>query len=224
VLGADGYARTLLYCAPGRRLDLIGGYQFSRVDDELQINHHTDFDPPIFAASADLQDLFSTVNKFHGGELGLLGEFGKGPVRLSVLAKVGLGNMNETVTISGQSTVTDAGGGTALSNGGVLALPTNIGVYEQDKFAVIPEADVKLIFKLTQHVEMSVGYNFIYWNTLALAGNQIDTSIGGLPTVNSSQWFGGQLDPAGGPFPKFAGIKDSDLWLQGLTVGLIVRR
>lgn len=224
VLGAEGYGRYLLYCTQGARLDLIGGYQFSRVDDSLQINHHTDFDPAIFAASADVQDLFSTVNKFNGGELGVLGEFGKGPIRLSVLAKVGLGNMNETVTIAGQSSVTDVGGGTAFYNGGVLALPTNIGVYEQDKFAVIPEADVKLIFKLTRHVEMSVGYNFIYWNTLALAGDQIDTSMLGLPTVNSSQWFGGQLDPAGGSHPGFAGIKESDLWLQGLSVGLTVRR
>jgi len=71
---------------------------------------------------------------------------------------------------------------------------------------------------------VSVGYNFIYWNTLALAGEQIDTSLGGLPTVNSSQWFGGPLDPAGGLHPSFQEIKDSDLWLQGLTVGLTLRR
>ena len=224
VMGAEGYLRYLMYCAPGRRFDLIGGYQFSRVDDTLRITHHTDYDPSVFARSSDVQDLFDTVNKFHGGELGLLGEFGKGPIMLSILAKVGLGNMNQVVTVAGQSSVTDAGGGVAHYNGGVLALPTNMGLYEQDKFAVIPELDAKLIFKLTKHLQVSVGYNFIYWNTLALAGEQIDTSLGGLPTVNSSQWFGGPLDPAGGPHPSFQEIKDSDLWLQGLTVGLTLRR
>ncbi len=207
VLGAEGYLRYLLFCAPGRRIDLIGGYQFSRVDDSLQIASHTNYQGFPFAVSFEAEDVFDAVNKFHGGELGLLGEFGKGPIMLSVLAKVGLGNMNEVVTIAGRSSATAAGGGTAYYNGGILALPTNMGVYEEDEFAVIPELDAKLIFKLTRHLELSVGYNFIYWSTLALAGDQIDTSMGGLPTVNSSQWFGGTLDPAGGSHPALDGIK-----------------
>ena len=152
VMGAEGYLRYLLYCAPGRRLDLIGGYQFSRVDDRLQINNSTDYQPQIFGAHFEAEDLFDTQNKFHGGELGLLGEFGRGPVTLSVLAKVGLGNMNEVVTIAGQSALTDAGGFTSYYNGGILALPTNIGTYKQDKFALIPEAEIKLNFKLTRHL------------------------------------------------------------------------
>lgn len=223
VMGAEGYLRYLLYCAPGRRLDLIGGYQFSRVDDRLQIAHSTVFQPQIFGARLEAEDLFDTQNKFHGGELGLLGEFGRGPVTLSLLAKLGLGNMNEVVNIAGQSALTDAGGFTSRFNGGVLALPTNIGTYKQDKFALIPEAEIKLIFKLTRCLEVTVGYDFIYWSTLALAGEQIDTSFGNLPTVNSSQWFGGALDPAGGTRPSFSGIEDSSLWLQGLSVGLTLR-
>lgn len=223
VLGAEGHLRYLMFCAPGRRVDLIGGYQFSRVDDSLQISSHTDYQQfPIASFQAD--DVFDTENKFHGGELGLLGEFGKGPIMLSVLAKVGLGNMNQVVTITGRSSATDASGFSYPYDGGILALPTNMGVHEQDKFAVIPELDAKLIFKLTRHVEMSVGYNFMYWNTLAMAGDQIDTSRGNMPTVNTSQWFGGTLNPAGGSHPNLNEIKDSDLWLQGLTVGLTLRR
>lgn len=223
VLGAEGYLRYLLFCAPGRRVDLIGGYQFSRVDDSLEIGSRTNFTGFPFALSFEAEDVFDAVNKFHGGELGLLGEFGKGPVRLSILAKVGLGNMNEVVTIAGRSSTTGVGG-TAIFDGGILALPTNMGVYEEDKFAVIPELDARLIFKLTRHLDLSVGYNFIYWSTLALAGDQIETGPGGLPLVNSSQWFGGALDPAGGLHPGLDQIKDSSLWLQGLTVGLTLRR
>ncbi|MCU0871430.1 MAG: BBP7 family outer membrane beta-barrel protein [Pirellulaceae bacterium] len=223
VMGAEGYLRYLLYCAPGRRVDLIGGYQFSRVDDRLQINNSTDYQPQIFGAHFEAEDLFDTQNKFHGGELGLLGEFGRGPVTLSVLAKLGMGNMNQVVTIDGRSALTDAGGFTSHYTSGILALPTNIGTYKQDKFALIPEAEIKLNFKLTRNLEATVGYDFIYWSTLALAGEQIDTSMGNLPTVNSSQWFGGALDPAGGAYPAFSGIKDSSLWLQGLSVGLTLR-
>jgi len=223
VLGAEGYLRYLLYCAPGRRLDLIGGYQFSRVDDSLQIDHRTDFTPQIFGARLTADDLFDTQNKFHGGTLGLLGEFGQGPIVLSLLAKVGLGNMNEVVTIAGRSSITDAGGFTSFFNSGILAVPTNMGTYKQDKFAVLPEAEVKLTFKLTKNLEASVGYDFMYWSTLALAGDQIATGPGGLPLVNSSQWFGGALDPAGGNNPSFTGIKDSSFWMQGLSVGLTFR-
>ena len=223
VLGAEGYLRYLLYGTPGWRLDLIGGYQFSRVDDNLNVNHVTFYDPAIFAWSATAEDNFNTVNRFHGGELGLLGEFGKGPIALSILAKVGLGNMNEVVTIAGRSSVTDMGGGTGYYRGGVLALPTNMGTYKQDKFAVIPETEIKLSLQLTRHWEATVGYDFIYWSTLALASDQIETSQRDLPKVNSSQWFGGQLDPAGGAYPSCTGIKDSSLWLQGLSVGLTLR-
>jgi hypothetical protein len=223
VLGAEGYLRYLLYCAPGRRLDLIGGYQFSRVDDSLQIDHRTDLTPQFFGSRLVAEDLFETQNKFHGGTLGLLGEIGRGPIVLSVLAKVGLGNMNEVVSIAGRSQLTDAGGFTAHYNSGVLALPTNMGTYKQDKFAFVPEAEVKLAFKLTKNLEASVGYDFIYWSTLALAGEQIETNANGLPIVNSSQWFGDPLNPAGGSHPSLNEIKDSSLWLQGLSVGLTFR-
>ncbi len=223
VEGAEGYLRYLLFCAPGRRLDLIGGYQFSRVDDRLTIAHSTDFTPQIFGANFEAEDVFDTENKFHGGSLGLLGQVGSGPIVLSVLAKVGMGNMNQVVTIDGRSALTDAGGFTSHYTSGIMALPTNEGVYEDDKFAVIPEAEVKLTFKLTKNLEATVGYDFIYWSSLALAGEQIDTSLGNLPTVNSSQWFGGSLDPSGGSYPAFNGIKDSSLYLQGLSVGLTLR-
>lgn len=223
VLGAEAYLRYLLYCAPGRRLDLVGGYQFTRIDDSLGISHTTDFTPAIFARRLAVEDVFSTENKFHGGTLGLLGEIGQGPVTLSVLAKVGMGNMNEVVSIAGRSVLTDAGGNNAIYNGGVLALPTNIGVYEQDKFAVIPEAEIKLTFRLTPNAELTLGYDLMYWSSLALAGEQIETGPNGLPMVNSSQWLGQPLDPSGGNHPGFAGITDSSLWLQGLTVGVTLR-
>lgn len=226
VLGAEGYLRYLLYCAPGRRLDLVGGYQFSRVDNSLRISHNTTLNPPgLFTEERfSAEDLFSTRNKFHGGVLGLLGEVGQGPIVLSVLAKVGLGNMNEVVDIAGQSSISFTQSDPQFfPQSGILALPTNVGTYKQDKFAFIPEAEVKLTFKLTKNLEASVGYDFIYWSTLALAGEQIETNADGLPVVNSSQWFGGSLDPAGGNRPSFSGITDSSLWLQGLSVGLTFR-
>ena len=220
VLGADAYVRYMLHCSPGRRVDLIAGYQFSRIDDTLTISNVSDITPPIFGARVEAQDSFKTLNKFHGGQIGLLGEMDRGPLTLSLLAKVGLGNMNEVVTISGQSRITDLAGGVSNNVGGILALPSNIGTYKKDKFTVIPELEAKAVWRLTRHLDFSVGYTIMYWNDLALAGDQIET-FNGLPVVNSSQWFGGTLD--GPANPNLAEIVDTDLFLHALNVGFTFR-
>jgi hypothetical protein len=201
-------------------LDLIAGYQFSRVDDSLSIHHVTHASPGVFGARFELQDRFETTNKFHGGQIGLLAEMDRGPMTLSLLGKVGLGNMNEVVTISGQSEITDLAGGTMSSEGGILALPTNIGTYKKDRFTVIPEVEAKVTWRLTRNLDFSVGYTIMYWDSLAMAGDQIET-YNGLPIVNSSQWFGGALD--GPANPTLSEIVDTDLFLHALNVGLTFR-
>ncbi len=220
VLGADAYVRYMLHCRRGRRVDLIAGYQFSRVDDTLYINSVTDITPGVFGARVEVHDGFETTNKFHGGQIGLLGEMDSGAMTLSLLAKVGLGNMNEVVTISGRSQLTDIGGNQQTHNGGMLALPTNIGTYKKDRFAVLPELEAKATWRLTRNLDFSVGYTVMYWNNLAMVGDQIET-INDVPAVNSSQWFG---NPLTGPAnPVLTEIVDGDLFLHALNVGLTFR-
>jgi hypothetical protein len=221
ILGADAYVRYMLHCNRGRRVDLIAGYQFSRVDDSLSIHHVTHADPGVFGARFEARDDFEATNKFHGGQIGLLGELDRGPLTLSVLGKVGLGNMNEVVTISGQSQITDVAGGEFNSDSGILALPSNIGTYKKDRFAVIPELEAKATWRLTNHLDFSIGYTIMYWDNVAMAGDQIETNRNGLPIVNSSQWFGGPLDgPANPTLPE---IVDTDLFLHALNLGLTFR-
>ena len=51
----------------------------------------------------------------------------------------------------------------------------------------------------------TVGYSFIYWNHVVLAGNQIDTNLTTpLPSA------------AAPPFPKF---QRTDFWVQGINLG-----
>ena len=99
----------------------------------------------------------------------------------------------------------------------MLALPTNMGTYSRDDFAIIPEAELKVICRITERLEASLGYSFLYWTDVALAGQQIDTSMG-QPTVNGNQLLGGPL--LGPPNPAFGGIRDTDFWLQALSIGL----
>jgi hypothetical protein len=221
LLTAEALARFLVFCRCGHRLDLIAGYQFGRIDDSLRIEHRTDITPGIFGARVEAFDMFDVCNKFHGGQLGLLTEFDRGPLTLSMLGKVGLGNMNQVVTISGGSRVTDVAGGVSTYEGGILALPTNIGTYKRDKFTVVPEAEVKLTWRMTKCLDFSVGYTVMYWSDVALAAGQIDTSQGNLPTINSSQWFGGTLE--GPANPLLDQIRDTDLWLHALSLAVTLR-
>ena len=105
-----------------------------------------------------------------------------------------------------------------VAMGGLLTQPTNIGRFSRDRFAVAPEAGVKLGFQVTDWMKFTVGYTFLYLSDVARPGNQIDR------TVNTSQLptqlGGGML--VGAPRPGFV-FKGTDFWAQGLTLGLELR-
>jgi hypothetical protein len=177
------------------------------LDDRLVIREDlttADTDIPI---SFDIQDLFDTENQFHGGEIGLLWEGQRWRWSLEVLGKIALGNSRQTVQISG-STVTSPG--PSVEPGGLLALPTNIGTYTQDKFAVVPEFGATLGYQMTSCLRLMFGYTGIYWNHVARAGDQIDLGVN--PTFLPSE------DPVGPERPAFAFV-DADYWAQGITFG-----
>ena len=55
--------------------------------------------------------------------------------------------------------------------GGLLALSSNSGHHERDRFAAVPEAGVSVGYRLTDHVRVSAGYNFLYVTQAARAGS-----------------------------------------------------
>ena len=207
VLGAEFFVRRLLTANCGNRLDLIGGYYFTRVDDGLTISSSTLIvDPGGLAAvgtTIDLVDVFGVRNEFHGGELGLLLERGRGCWTWKVLGKVSIGNLNQTVTVHGETVTTPSGGPAATGTGGLLARPSNSGTFERNEFIYVPEASVNLSRRLNEHLDVSLGYTFIYWSSILLAADQVDMSV----------------NPNGGTSPAFT-FNDTDFWVQGVNVGL----
>ena len=61
--------------------------------------------------------------------------------------------------------------------GGILALPSNIGSYSRSVFGVIPEAGLTLGVQPINHVRLTAGYSFLYWNAVARPGDQIDPRV-----------------------------------------------
>jgi len=207
LIGIDAWGSRNWYNDGGSSIDVLGGYQFTRMDDSIDILSSSTTiggNLPV-GTQLNVHDNFRTRNEFNGASLGFIGRSYRGPVTLEALGKIALGNMRETVITSGNVGITTPGGGTLNSTGGLLAQPSNIGNTHHDIFAYVPEVNVNLLYNITPQFRALVGYSFIYWNHVVLAGNQIDTNLTTpLPTATAP------------PFPKF---QRTDFWVQGVSLG-----
>ncbi len=98
--GGDIFLRRLLLREDCRRLDLIAGYQFAKIDSDLLIASNRrsirqEGSIP-FGTVIQMYDLFDTSNRYNAGEIGFLGEYDRGDITWSLLAKIGLGSMKQT--------------------------------------------------------------------------------------------------------------------------------
>ncbi|MEX2187103.1 MAG: BBP7 family outer membrane beta-barrel protein [Pirellulales bacterium] len=196
------------------RLDLFGGYRFMQVDESLLI-HDSFFDPGgglIGPTLRESTDIFDVRNDFHGGEVGMSLEMFRNRWAFEVMAKVGLGNNHQVVTIDGNTQISSLGT-TAIEPGGLLALPTNIGRYTRDTFMAIPEGSVTARYSLRENLELGVGFRILYLDDVARPGQQIDT------TINETQ-IGGTLVGEARPTHVF---RSTDMLLRGIDVSLEYR-
>ena len=212
--GADGFFRLRLHEGCGYAIDMTGGYQFNRLNDGLLIDSlHTIVSGGPFPNGTTLRtiDIFDTENEFHGGSLGLIGQIHRRRWNIRGLAKVALGNNTMRANINGSTTVTAPMTSPSVAPGGLLAMPTNIGSFDNDEIVFIPEVGFTVGYRLNDCVELTVGYSAIYWSKVLLAADQIDRR------VNLSQANNGML--VGPPLPQFQ-FRETDFWMQGFTFGM----
>jgi hypothetical protein len=208
ILGAEGFTEIMMSRDCCRRIDLVLGYQFFRLNDWLQIDSRATNVLVPGGLTLDLRDRFVTRNEFHGGEIGMRARMARGQWSLNVLGTASIGNMNQQVTIDGRTVVVGTGATTA---GGILAQPTNIGTFERNRFAFLPQLTTNLHYHMTPNVSVHIGYNIMWMSDVVLTGDQIDL------TVNTSQFAGGPL--IGTARPAFT-FRDTDYWLQGINWGV----
>src|SRR5262249_16222369 len=132
---------------------------------------------------------FATRNQFTGLQLGTDVELRKGPCFLDLRLKVALGDVHEVVTINGSQAITPPGGGTTLFRGGLLALPSNIARFSQDRFAVLPELGINLGWAVTSRLRLFVGYDLLYLSNVLRPADQIDRVLDVTQIPNAN--FGG---------------------------------
>lgn len=205
VLGTEVYGRSLMDEGRDYRLDLIGGYQFNRIDSDLAVSSQIVQGATTFF----FNDVFDVENTFNAGTLGLYGEAYWDLWTFSAMGKIGIGNMHQQIAISGNNTV--VAGGTVTTPGGLFAQPTNIGTFDRNLLVWSPEVNFKMSYAITRCVSVTVGYSFLYWTRVAFAGDQVDRA------VNDTQLVGGALV---GPARPAFDFRDTDFWVQTVDLGV----
>lgn len=208
---AEAYARIRFGSGSGFRTDLIGGYTHFDIQDELYITSTSIQTNPATGETTVFTDNFDANNRFDGGQLGFESIIAQGKWTLRTLTKVHLGNMNQQVTLAGNSSVTTPPGAPAVQPTAGMLVLDNAGTYERNEFAFAPEVNLKLAYRFRPNVLLSVGYSFLYWDNVAQAGDYVDPQFDG-STLNTA-----------GPYGQEAfAWKDSSLWTQGIDLGFVL--
>lgn len=222
--GAEVNYRDNLCCGCNYRLDLIAGFRYLNLDENLTAVERVltlQTEQPLgFPAGTRrlVIDRFDTDNDFYGGQIGAVTQFRRDRWTLDVRASVALGVTQQELNIDGSTTLTLPNGLTAVAAGGLLALNSNIGHYTRDEFSVVPEVGINVGYQVNDHLRTFVGYNYLYWTNVVRPADQIDTVI----NPYRIPFFlppGGPTDPAR-PSAQF---RNSDFWAQGITAGFEYR-
>jgi hypothetical protein len=209
LLGAGALYRQEIGMWGGQRISALIGYRYLHSSDNLSIP--SNMNSTLFGFAVSNIDAFGATSDFHGVDLGLTGEWQRGPWTLEWRGKVALGGNFNSANINGMTAIT-FGGMTTISPGGMLALSSNSGNFSQTRFAVVPEIALKAGYQVAPHWRLVAGYDLLYWSDVQRAGGLIDT------VVNPSL-----LPPVimpGGPLRPMPVFNTSPLWAQGFNVGV----
>jgi hypothetical protein len=228
IWGAEGNSVLRLMNGDTLSADLLSGFRFFDLEENLQIadtarllaNGVTSFDGVGLVAPGTTQvvDRFDTRNYFYGGQVGSRVSFTHGGLFADLTGKVAFGEVREIVLTNGTTTLAGAAPAPATVPGGLLVTSANAGRYTHQEFAVLPEAALRVGYRVCDNVSVHAGYNVLYLSKAVRPGEQIDPTVNPT-TVPTSPSFG---LPFGPPRPAVP-VTSTDFWSHGLTVGLTLQ-
>lgn len=193
----------------GCRTDLLVGFRYYNLSDRVGITENLQLTQ--IATTYEIHDNFRAKNDFYGSEIGLRTKIYRGRWALGIMTKIAMGNNHQTITIDGQTIITVPPNMPDTYNAGVLASGSNSNVYQRDVLTLIPQLSLELGYQVSRHCRAYVGYDILYWGSVARAADQIDLHVDtrNIPPVTET----------GLPFPEFPDKKNS-FWAQGLNLGV----
>lgn len=163
-----------------------------------------------------LQDTFGTQSNFYGGQLGGRLTWISDRLITTATVKLALGVTDQIAELEGFASTRTAG---TIVNSGVIVNPANQGKYFTNTFAVIPELDLNVGYRVWKNTTLRVGYSVLYWSDVVRPGNAVPNSMN--PNLNPN------LNPnfapgAAGNQPRMS-LSSTDFWAQGLNLGIEFR-
>lgn len=207
VLGGDALLRWLGMETETTRFDVMSGYQFARLDEDLGINAFTTLGPLSASpgTTIELAESFHTRNEFHAGAIGIAANYVNCQWQVDLLAKIAFGHMRQSAAIAGQRTTTDTTPTTVVTFG-QHAPARNGDRFVRRTFAFSPEVGINFRYSVNECLALTAGYSYIYWNDVLQAGSQIDVRFDDLPDATSQ-------------FPQFA-FNSGSYWVHGVNIGV----
>jgi hypothetical protein len=200
-VGADVNYRHNLHCGPCSRLDLLAGYRFAFLEDEIFLGESPD------GSNTDYRfNRLAISNPFHGGQIGLAGEYRGERWYVSGTAKVAFGAVRPELCASGffraaegftgNELFVPAGPRAGLDHGGYRALAA-IRSGGESRFAVLPSLNAQLGRQIGEHARFFAGYSLQYISAVARLGDILQ--------------------------PTSSGVQFTDFWVQSLSLGFELR-
>ena len=226
--GIEFNVRYHAYFKEHFHVDGLLGFRYLRLAEQLQIqDQFRPLQPPgpgfqlsfqgnpvDVTQSLTDQDTFRTANHFFGPQIGARLAWESKWVDLTTFAKFALGATVEQSTINGSTTLVSPTGN-QTANGGILALPSNIGSHSRAVVGIVPELGLNVGINVTQCVRLNLGYSLLLWNHVVRPGSQLDSNVNGAQAP-SSQNFGNVIGPVG-PIARF---NEEFFWAHTFNIGL----
>ncbi len=211
VHGADVAIRQFWYGRFGGAVEVLYGYQYMRLDEDLSISSSsTSLDgnfAPLGSVIA-ITDTFDAENEFHGGQLGLAFRYRERCWSFNGLVKAGFGSLSRRAIRNG-STFTSNAGANATDPNGLLVRSTNSGELNDSTFGWIPELDLSLGWQRFPRFDVTVGYHIVAMTDALQVSGMIDPEL----AVNLS------VPPTGRQSPS-ATLQTETFYVQGIHFGL----
>jgi hypothetical protein len=156
-------------------------------------------------------------NDFHGAQAGWKGHFCYHKFGIDVRTSLAVGVGSQQVRLEGTTQSVDADGTLRSGTGGALVQPSNSGQFGRDRLTVVPEFGVRVSYPVAPGVSVHAGYDFLYWASVARAGDQLDYATD--PRQAPTTFPGPTVAVGGRPVPV---LRDTDFWAHGLSFGVRV--
>jgi hypothetical protein len=207
--GAEVNLLGNLYRGNGWVFNILGGYRFLQLDESLTITANSNLfttttytdnlgntlvtAPP--GSAVTMIDEFRTRNFFNGGQIGFQGQYFWRLLSISGAAKLAMGDTYGVVDVNGATNVFPINGSMVPLIGGNYAT-LQAGRYSSNRFALAPEAELKIGYQVFPYMRVQVGYDFLFLSSVLRPGNQIDNTYDGVthplvPMAYSSFWAQG---------------------------------